>query len=286
MKTKILFMGSSEYSLVILKNLIKKFPVALVVTQPDKPSGRGKRVEPALIKAAANEMNISTLQPKKINDDSFWEIINAHSIDLIIVAAYGKILPKKLLEFPKYGCLNVHASLLPRWRGASPIQAAILNGDTQTGVTIMKMDEGIDTGPVLSDRAINIESSDTSNTLMLKLAQAGSELLVETLPEYLSGKITPQPQNSLQATYTGLLKKEDGILDFSQPAENLERKIRAYNPWPICFMKYESTFIRIHKAEVSNQKSLNQNQRGISHKYPSIGTSTNDLILLRNSTCR
>ncbi len=273
-------MGSSDYSLIILKNLISKFPVALVATQPDKPAGRGKKIEPALMNEMSNDLKIPVVQPKRINDDQFWETINAHSIELIIVAAYGKILPKKLLEFPKFGCLNVHASLLPRWRGASPIQAAILNGDQQTGVTIIKMDEGIDTGPILSKQAINIEVSETSKTLALKLAQIGSELLKDALPDYLKGKIQTQPQIDSGATYAGLIKKEDGLLDFNQPAENLERKIRAYNPWPICYMEWESNLVRIYKAEISSEKRLNQFQRGINNKYPSIGTSSNDLILL------
>jgi len=280
MNRKILFMGSSDYSLIILKNLISKFPVALVATQPDKPAGRGKKIEPALMNEMSNDLKIPVVQPKRINDDQFWETINAHSIELIIVAAYGKILPKKLLEFPKFGCLNVHASLLPRWRGASPIQAAILNGDQQTGVTIIKMDEGIDTGPILSKQAINIEVSETSKTLALKLAQIGSELLKDALPDYLKGKIQTQPQIDSGATYAGLIKKEDGLLDFNQPAENLERKIRAYNPWPICYMEWESNLVRIYKAEISSEKRLNQFQRGINNKYPSIGTSSNDLILL------
>ena len=273
-------MGSSDYSLIILKNLISKYPVALVATQPDKPAGRGKKIEPALMKVLTGDLKIPVVQPKKLNDEHFWETINAYSIELIIVAAYGKILPKKLLEYSKLGCLNVHASLLPRWRGASPIQAAILNGDEQTGVTIIKMDEGIDTGPILSMRATNLDISETSKTLSLKLAQTGSELLLDTLPDYLEGKIQAQSQGDAGATYAGLLKKEYGLLDFNQPAVNLEKKIRAYNPWPICYMDWESTVLRIYKAEVSCEKRLQKFQRGIINNYPSIGTSTNDLILL------
>lgn len=280
MNRKILFMGSSDYSLIILKNLISKFPVSLIATQPDKPTGRGKKLEPALIKVKAEELKIPVMQPKKLNEEQFWETINAHSIDLIIVAAYGKILPKKLLAYPKYGCLNVHASLLPRWRGASPIQAAILNGDQQTGATIIIMDDGIDTGPILSRRNVNIDTSETSGTLALKLAQTGSELLLDTLPDYLEGKLQAQSQNHSRATYAGLIKKEDGRLDFNQPAESLEKKIRAYTPWPICFLEWDSYLIRIFKAEVSSEKKLDKFQRGIYKNYPIVGTSTNDLILL------
>ena len=273
-------MGSSDYSLIILKDLISKYPVALIATQPDKPAGRGKKIEPAFMKVLAGDLKIPVVQPKKLNDEHFWETINAQSIDLIIVAAYGKILPKELLEFTNLGCMNVHASLLPRWRGASPIQAAILNGDEQTGVTIIKMDEGIDTGPILSMRATTIDISETSKTLSLKLARIGSDLLLDTLPDYLEGKIQAQSQSDAGATYAGLLKKEYGLLDFNQPAMNLEKKIRAYDPWPICYMDWDSTVLRIHKAEVSCEKRLQKFQRGIINNYPSIGTSTNDLILL------
>jgi len=280
MKTNILFMGSSEYSLFILENLATRFPITLVATQPDKQVGRGKKIEPSLIKNKAGELNIPVTQPNKLAEEAFWEALESSVIDLIIVAAYGKILPKKLLEFPKFGCLNVHASVLPRWRGASPIQAAILNGDQQTGVTIIKMDEGIDTGPILSKKSVEILTGETSETLALKLSKIGSELLIDTLPGYLDGKIKPQPQSDLGATYSGLIKKEDGLLDFSQSAGDLEKKIRAYNPWPVCFMEWKKEHLRIYQAKVSNEKQLNQYQHGIKNKYPSIGTSSNDLILI------
>lgn len=280
MKRKILYMGSSEYSLTILKNLISEFPIALVATQPDKPAGRGKITEPALLKKAAEELSIPVIQPEKINDNIFWETIQAFSIDLIIVAAYGKILPKRLLDFPEFGCLNVHASFLPRWRGASPIQAAIIHGDRKSGATIIRMDEGIDTGPIISQRAIEIDTCETSQTLSTKLAQLGSDLLLETLPKYLDGRIQPQQQTESKATYSGLIKKEDGLLDFGQSAENLERKIRAFFPWPICYMTLGSEQVRIYKAEATNEKRLEKFQRGIINKYPSVGTATDDLILL------
>jgi len=280
MNLHILFMGSSDYSSIILKNLISKFPVQLIATQPDKPIGRGNKIEPALIKILANNLSIPVIQPEKINEELFRNSIKSHPIDLIIVAAYGKILPKWLLEYPKYGCLNVHASLLPRWRGASPIQAAIMNGDQQTGVTIIKMNEGIDTGPILSARTVNIDPDDTGKSLSIKIAQTGSELIIDTLPDYIAGKLLPQPQSDSGATYAGLIRKEDGLLDFNQSAETLEKKIRAFNPWPICFLYWNSTPIRIFNVEISIEKKLGEFQRGIYNNYPSIGTSTNDLILL------
>ncbi len=280
MSPHILFMGSSDYSLIILKKLISKFFVELIATQPDKPIGRGKKIEPALIKVLANELNIPVIQPEKISEDLFRNSIISYSIDLIIVAAYGKILPKWLLELPINGCLNVHASLLPRWRGASPIQSAILNGDQQSGATIIKMDEGIDTGPILSARTVNIDAQDTAKTLSSKIALAGSELLTDTLPDYLEGKLLPKTQSEAGVTYAGLIKKEDGFLDFDQPAETLEKKIRAFNPWPVCFFDWNLTLLRVYRAEISNEKKLNKYQKGIYKNYPSIGTSTNDLILL------
>jgi len=280
MNPNILFMGSSDYSLIILKNLKSKFPVKLIATQPDKPIGRGKRIEPALLKVLADDLRIPVIQPRKMSEDLLRDSIKSHSIELIIVAAYGKILPKWLLESPKYGCLNVHASLLPRWRGASPIQAAILNGDQQTGATIMKMDEGIDTGPILNVNTVIVDAQDTAKTLSEKIALAGSELLVNTLPDYLDGKLIPQTQIEQGATYTGLIKKEDGLLNFDQPAEILEKRIRAFNPWPICFFDWNSTILRIYRVEISNEKKLKKFQRGIYKNYPSMGTSTNDLVFL------
>jgi len=280
MSSNILFMGSSDYSLIILKNLIPKFPVKLIATQPDKPIGRGKKIEPALIKVFADELQIPVIQPGKINEDLYREAISSYSIDLIIVAAYGKILPKWLMDSTKYASLNVHASLLPRWRGASPIQAAILNGDQQSGATIMIMDEGIDTGPILGTKEVKIDPDDTAKSLSIKIALAGSELLNNTLPGYLEGKLLSQAQSESEATYTGLIKKDDGFLDFDQPAEILEKKIRAFNPWPVCFFNWNSTLLRVYKAEVSIEKKLKKNQRGINNKYPSIGTASNDLILI------
>jgi methionyl-tRNA formyltransferase len=279
MNPKILFMGSSEYSLTILKNLTKEFPISLIATQPDKPIGRGKKQEISLIKAGTQELEIPVIQPKTIKDENFLNLIKDHKIDLIVVAAYGKILPKTVLEYPKHGCLNVHASLLPRWRGASPIQAAILHGDKQSGVTIIRMDQGIDTGPILKEKMIEIDPRETSASLAVKLAQLGSELLNEILPDYLDGKIKPVEQSNTGATYTGLVKKADGLLDFKNTAEFIDNQIRAYNPWPICYMMWENRELRIFSAEVAKEKQLKEGQRGISAKYPCVGTQTSDLIL-------
>ena len=168
--------------------------------------------------------------------------------DLLIVVAYGLILPPAVLAAPRIGCLNVHASLLPRWRGAAPIQWAIVNGETETGVTIMKMDVGLDTGPILAQRSLRLTREDTAGSVFEKLSQLGADLLIETLPDYLSGKIQPVPQPEEGSTYAPMLKKEEGQLDFTRPAEELERRVRALNPWPGAFMDFDGTLLKIHRA--------------------------------------
>jgi methionyl-tRNA formyltransferase len=198
--------------------------------------------------------------------------------DLIVVAAFGQILRPEVLDLPKYGCINVHGSILPRWRGAAPIQAAILAGDRETGITIMKMDPGIDTGPSLSRRYLPIDPQETGGTLFAKLAPLGAGLLMETLPKYLSGEIQPTPQPDEGATYTKMLKKEEGLLDFTQPAVQLERRVRAFDPWPGAYMLYHGSPLRIEKASIASGSA----EPGTTLAYqgkPAIGTSEGLLIL-------
>lgn len=232
---KIVFMGSPEFALPILRALAQQYHLVGVVTQPDRPAGRGKSLTPPAVKTLALQLGLPVIQPPRLSDPSALEIIQQWHPDLIIVAAFGQILKPIILQLPKYGCLNVHASLLPRWRGAAPIPAAILHGDTETGVTIMQMDAGLDTGPILRQRAIPILDSDTTLTLTHKLSELGAEVLLNTIPDYLHGVCTPVEQNSIRATYAPMLKKEDGELDFSQPVVHLWRKVRAYNPWPLAY---------------------------------------------------
>lgn len=279
MKPNILFMGSSTFSSRILRNLNTHIPVKLIVTQPDKPVGRGNKIEPAMIKLIGEELSIPVIQPIKCSYEEIHDYLIVSKIDLIIVAAYGKILRKQILNFPEFGCINVHASLLPRWRGASPIQSAILHGDSFTGVTIIKMDEGIDTGAVLGNSSLKIEPDETSESLEEKLSILGSHLLIKTLPGYLDGSIIPQQQSNNGASYAELIKKADGLLDFSKPAELLDRQTRALFPWPICFLDWENSYLRVLKTKISNGKKLKEYQRGIQDDFPSIGTSTNDLLL-------
>jgi methionyl-tRNA formyltransferase len=197
--------------------------------------------------------------------------------DLIVVAAFGQILRPEVLNLPKYGCVNVHASLLPRHRGAAPIQAAVLAGDNVTGITIMLMDPGIDTGPMLSQRSIEILPVDTGGSLFEKLSVLGGELLLETLPRYLSGELQPQPQPAEGATYAPMLKKEDGLLDFSRPAIELERKVRAFSPWPGAFMEWRGAPLKIHKAHMG-EGDRETGKRVIVGGLPAVGAADGILV--------
>lgn len=280
MSIKIVFMGSSEFSVHILKDLAEKFPVSGVVTQPDKPAGRGKTLTPPPVKVLAGELGIPVLQPVRLRLPESFAQLESLQPDLIVVAAYGQILRQNVLDLPKFGCINVHASLLPRWRGASPIQASILNGDAASGVTIMKMDAGIDTGPELAKESVSIDPDETSLSLSDKLAKIGGKLLIETLPGYLDGTIKPTDQEENGATYASMIKKEDGQLDFNYPAEMLERKVRAYFDWPGAFMDWEGQILKVRKARVEVQGSTLPGKRAVYGGYPCVGTTKGDLVLL------
>ncbi len=249
---KIIFIGTPEFGAIILEGLIKaNFGPVLVITAPDKPVGRKQILTPPLVKVIAQKYNIPIAQPEKIGNFKL-EIGNLQP-DLIIVAAYSQILPKKILEFPKYGCLNVHPSLLPKYRGASPIQYAILNGDTETGVTIMFMDEKMDHGEVISNIKYQISKRITYPELLKELAELGVKLLIETIPKWIKGGIKPKPQDESKATFTKILKKEDGKVDWKKSAEEIERQIRAFTPWPGTFALFGGKSFKILKAEVLKQ---------------------------------
>ena len=272
-------MGSPDFAAFALSTLAQEFNVVGIVTQPNRRAGRGKKTVSPPVKILADELEIPSIQPHRLRDENAMDALRRFAPDLIVVAAYGQILRPNVLQLPHYGCINIHGSLLPRWRGAAPIQAAILAGDAETGITIMKMDEGVDTGPVLSHRALPIAEDDTGETLFEKLAPLGAELLVETLPKYLSGEIQPQPQPKEGATYAKMLKKEDGRLDFSQTAEELERRVRAFFPWPGTFFEWNGAPLKVHRAHVDPKKSP-----GISSKLkvtgvPAIGTAEGILVL-------
>jgi len=272
------FMGSPEFALPTLRSLVKKFQVIGVVTQPDRPSGRGRVLTPPPVKTLAEQLGLPVIQPNRLREPAAMDLLRAWSPDLIVVAAFGQILRSDVLELPSQGCINVHASLLPRWRGAAPIQAAILHGDPEAGVTIMKMDPGVDTGPMLAQRAIPIQLDDTAGRLAEKLSALGAELLVETLPRYLSGELQPQPQPEAGATYAPMLKKEDARLDFSIPAEGLARYVRAYNPSPGAYFEWAGEMLKVHRAHATEVESQ-PGRRQIYQKLPAVGTSHGLLVL-------
>lgn len=255
-------MGSPDFAVPALRALAAaNYPLVGVITQPDRPAGRGNRLTPPPVKIAALELGLEVFQPERLRAPEAMQRLREWNPDLIVVAAFGQILRPEVLTLPRFGCINIHASLLPRHRGAAPIQAAILAGDKETGITIMLMDEGIDTGPVLSQRSIEILPTDTGGSLFEKLSVLGSELLLETLPRCLNGEIQPQPQPAEGATYAPMLKKEDGLLDFSRPAAELERKIRAFSPWPGAFMPWQGGLLKIHRAHVLTREKEREENR-------------------------
>jgi methionyl-tRNA formyltransferase len=234
---RIIFLGTAELSCASLQALAgdAKFQIAAVVTQPDRPKGRDLKPQPSPVKSLALRLGLPVLQPERARDEKFIAGLRALQPDLIIVVAYGQILPPAVLDLPRHGCLNVHTSLLPKYRGAAPIQWAIANGDTETGITIMKMDVGLDTGPIVSQRRTLIHPEDDSAMLHDRLAQLGAELLVGTIPDYVAGKIQPRPQPAAGASYAAKIKKEDGHIDWNRPAREIWNRLRAFTPWPGAF---------------------------------------------------
>jgi methionyl-tRNA formyltransferase len=238
----IVFMGTAELSCASLEKLAdaKDFSLAAVVTQPDKPKGRDLKLTPSPVKALAQRLRLPVLQPLKARDESFISQLRELHPDLVVVVAYGQLLPQTILDLPRHGCLNVHTSLLPKYRGAAPIQRAIADGEAETGVTIMKMDAGLDTGPVLAARRTPILATDDSQSLHDRLALMGAELLVETISRYIAGEISPQPQPAEGASYAAKITKEDGRIDWTLPAVQIWNRLRAFTPWPGAFTNWSS----------------------------------------------
>jgi methionyl-tRNA formyltransferase len=234
MPLRIVFMGTAELARASLRALLASpnFEIAAVVTQPDRPKGRELKPHPSPVKITALEAGLSVLQPERARDAGFISSLAALSPELIVVAAYGQILPQAILDLPKFGCLNVHASLLPKYRGAAPIQWAILNGEPETGVTIMKMSAGLDTGDILTQKATQIGPDETTAELHDRLAALGGELLVNTITGYCAGTIPQIPQDNGAATYARKITREDGRINWSDPAAALRSRIRAFTPWP------------------------------------------------------
>jgi methionyl-tRNA formyltransferase len=276
--TRVVFMGSPDFALPTLRVLADAYEIVGVATQPDRASGRGREVKPPPVKLLAQELNLPVIQPEKLRQPEAMEQLRTWHPDLIVVAAFGQILRKDVLDLPRFGCINVHASLLPRWRGAAPINTAILHGDEETGITIMKMDIGLDTGPILSQRSIRLTRDDTAGSVFEKLSYLGADLLIETLPDYLAGKIQPVPQPEAGVTYAPMLKKEEGKLDFTRPADELERRVRAFNPWPGAFMDFEGTSLKIHRVHIEAGEA-EVGQRLIYQDWPAVGAGGGLLVL-------
>ena len=247
---KIIFFGTSEFAREILRGLLSAgYEIQALVTQPDKMIGRHQILTPPPTKEVAQEYKITILQPEKIkNDPEFINQIKELNPDLIITAAYGQIIPKEILDLPEFGTINIHPSLLPKFRGASPIQSAILAGERETGVTIMLMDEELDHGPILTQEKTEIAPNETGQTLHDKLAQVGSKLLLRILPEWFKNQITPMEQNHSETTFTKTLTREDGRIDWSRSAEEIERQIRAYTPWPGSFTEFDDKRLKVIKT--------------------------------------
>jgi len=274
-------MGSPEFAVPSLQGLSASplFRVVGVVTQPDRPAGRGRSMTPPAVKIVALELGYPITQPKSLKETQAIEQLNTWKPDVIVVAAYGQILRATVLELPRMGCINVHASLLPRWRGAAPIQAAIEHGDKETGVTIMCMDPGLDTGPIISQRTTPIGPQENAEELSKRLAELGAELLLETLPGYIRGEIEPIPQVEGGVTYAPMLKKGAGELDFNQPAQSLERKVRAFNPWPGAYTSWKGQPFKVHRAHAIEAKPGPPGKRTTHENAPAIHTPEGLLVL-------
>lgn len=276
---RIVFMGSPAFAVPAFRMLAADYTIIGVVTQADKAAGRGRKLGYSPIKQAALDLSLPILQPTRVRDEEPVNVIKSWSPDLIIVAAYGQILSQDILDIPRMGSINIHASLLPCWRGAAPIQAAILQGDEETGITLMLMDIGLDTGPVLTQSIIKIEETETAGELSLRLSHLGAEHLRDTLPDYIQGKITPTPQDAISATYAPMLKKQDGLLDFSKSALQLTRQVRAFEPWPGSFFFWENTRIVVHAAHLDEAADQEVGMVMRQTRHPAVVTSSGLFVL-------
>ena len=253
---KIVFMGTPDFAVFALRKLHEAgHEIVLVVTQPDKPKGRSKLYLPSPVKEEAMRLGVEVFQPDRIKKVENIEILKQYPADVFVVAAFGQILSKEILEMPKYGCINIHASLLPMYRGAAPIQWAILNGEKKSGVTIMQMDEGLDTGDMLLKGEVDIEDTDTADSLHDKLSELGASLIVDALAKLEKGELTATPQPEGPLFYAKMINKEDGAIDFNDSAESLALKVRAFWSWPATFALLNGDFVKICAAYATDDES-------------------------------
>ncbi len=248
---RIIFMGTPDFSVPTLEALVaSEHEVAAVVTQPDKPKGRGKEIHMSPVKECALKHNIPVYQPVRARDEAFVEEMRTLKPDAMVVIAFGQILPKSLLDLPKYGCVNIHASLLPKYRGAAPIQWAVINGDEETGITTMMMDVEMDTGDMLEKTVVKLNPDETGGSLFDRLSLLGGDLILSTLSKLEKGEITPQPQDHAQATYVKKISKSMGDIDWTMDAVSIERLVRGLNPWPSAFTRWNGKMLKIWEAQV------------------------------------
>ena len=259
---RVAFAGTPEFALPALEALLKSHEVVGVLTQPDRPSGRGRILRASPVKTLAEAHRLPLMQPASLRGEAPQAALAAWKPEVLVVVAYGLILPPAVLALPRLGCLNIHASLLPRWRGAAPVQRAILAGDQATGVTIMQMDAGLDTGPILLQHGINIGPDDTGGSLAATLARLGAEALLETLAGITAGTLAARPQRAEGVTYAAKIDKSEARIDWSRDAASIERQVRAFDPWPIAETLLDGQRLRIHSAAITPLKDANSQESG------------------------
>lgn len=248
---KIVFAGTPDFSVPALKALLQRGQdIAAVYTQPDRPAGRGRKVTASPVKAAALSSGIPVLQPPTLRSEEAVETLRSQGADLMVVVAYGLLLPRAVLDIPPLGCINVHASLLPRWRGAAPIQRSILAGDPESGVTVMRMEAGLDTGPLYLRKSIRLDPGETGGSLHDRLARLGAAALMEALPGIADASLEPQPQDEALATYAKKLSKDEALVSWNRPAAELERMVRAFSPWPVAQTRLGDTVLRLWECSL------------------------------------
>jgi methionyl-tRNA formyltransferase len=280
--TRVIFMGTPDFGLPTMKTLLDHYAIVGVVTQPDRPAGRGRLLQPPPVKAFALAHDLPVYQPKTLRTPEAVSQLRDWAPDVIVTAATGHILSAEVLAVPTKGTLNVHASLLPRWRGAAPIQAALLAGDAETGITIMCTDEGLDTGPILSQKGIPIAPRETAAALHGKLARLGADLLADTLPRWLSGELVARPQPTAGVTLAKRIRKEDGLIDWDRPALFIDRQVRAYTPWPGAYTYFQHRRVKVVEAfPLPPQQSVEPGAVILVEGLPAVGTGEGLLQLDR-----
>lgn len=282
---KIIFAGTPEFAATALQALLDSpHKIVAVYTQPDRPAGRGRKLTPSAVKALALQHDLPVYQPETLRDESAQAILKSHHADIMVVAAYGLLLPVAVLNAPRLGCINIHASLLPRWRGAAPIQRAVLAGDSETGVTIMQMDKGLDTGDMLHKVTCQILPDDTSAVLHDRLAELGASAVLEALNNIIQNKISPESQDQAQATHAKKITKEEAQIDWHLPASELARQVRAFNSWPVSYTICNNQSLRIWQADALDAAVENNLPGTVTHIAPNEGirvATKNGFLLLK-----